>query len=499
MLLNNSNRKDQSGAPYASVTGISGTDQNRLKSLGEAYGKAQDAATKASLHSQAEAIRAQYGYSGGADGSQHIAIPKNLYSGTNYARDAHYAAAAGDWDSVDTALSKRDSKIAATGNNYGTTSYQIYQDLINQYGGPKKDTGELDALKEQLYAQQLELNALKNAGQQNADPIIAELKGMYENQNNLYAEALAAQKAANDAAVKSAVNKYNSQKIGLDTQYADMFRQLYLNKMRNQKDLDQRLAFSGQSGGQAESTMLGFDTAYADALRDGVQSKAGALGEIDRAITEAELNGNITNAAAMAESAVNRANSYADVLKSLIERSDRINRQDAALRAEETAKNRSYAYQTAMALLQGGNMASDELLDSAGISKADARAMVNQAAAQIAAPEGVYKKPAKITDAQVGFAYDAFMSGDRSKSVISVLESYYGQPIAVIAKKFGVDFSGKTRIKGNFIENYATFKLNAANIARSQGRQAAINYLKELRTAGGIPAIFYMALVKNYM
>ena len=54
-----------------------------------------------------------------------------------------------------------------------------------------------------------------------------------------------------------------------------------------------------------------------------------------------------------------------------------------------------YAYKTAMQLLQSGSMASDELLESAGISKADAQAMVAAVAAQKATAVAAQKATAK--------------------------------------------------------------------------------------------------------
>ena len=46
--------------------------------------------------------------------------------------------------------------------------------------------------------------------------------------------------------------------------------QLYIDRMNNQKEIDQRMAAQGITGGAAESTLLGLGTQYEDALRQGV-------------------------------------------------------------------------------------------------------------------------------------------------------------------------------------------------------------------------------------
>lgn len=223
-----------------------------------------------------------------------------------------------------------------------------------------------------------------NATSAELEALKQELRQLYS-EGGSYAQALKAQQAANNANVQKAVNSLRGQKEDTETSYADLFRQLYLNKMNAQKNIDQRLAAQGKTGGAAESTLLGLDTSYSDALRQGEQSRLGALSDLDRAITDAELTGDVSNAELAAESAKERTNSYADVLQSLLDRYDTQNAQSTAYEREDATNARSYAYNLAMQLLQSGNMASDELLESAGISKTDAQAMVAAVAAQKAA------------------------------------------------------------------------------------------------------------------
>lgn len=220
-----------------------------------------------------------------------------------------------------------------------------------------------------------------NNASEELEALRRELQQLYGEQGS-YAQALAAQQEANRANVQKAVGNLQDQKRDTETSYANMFRQLYLNKMKSQKNIGQQLAAQGKTGGAAESTMLGLDTSYSDALRQGEQGRIGALGDLDRAITDAELTGDIANAELAAANAKERTDRYADVLRDLMDRYDQQNAQNTAYEREDADNARAYAYKTAMQLLQSGSMASDELLESAGISKADAQAMVAAVAAQ---------------------------------------------------------------------------------------------------------------------
>ena len=70
---------------------------------------------------------------------------KDQYTGTNYHQDAIDAAIAGDWDAVVDALNSRETKVSATGQNYGKTSAQIYSELWDLYGQKKSEIPEYDS------------------------------------------------------------------------------------------------------------------------------------------------------------------------------------------------------------------------------------------------------------------------------------------------------------------------------------------------------------------
>lgn len=76
---------DNSGNDYAGMAGMSDLHKAALDAAGKSWtsaSQAGDQAGMAAAHQQAEAIRALYGYSGGADGSQYIPVglPKENFS-----------------------------------------------------------------------------------------------------------------------------------------------------------------------------------------------------------------------------------------------------------------------------------------------------------------------------------------------------------------------------------------------------------------------------------
>ena len=177
--------------------------------------------------------------------------------------------------------------------------------------------------------------------------MVNEYQNLYSGSNSAYQQMAAQQEAARAAAVQKAVNALESQKASTDAQYSDLFRQLYIDRMRGQKNLNQQLAAGGVTGGAAETTRLGYDTAYEDALRQGEQGRIGALGDLDRAIADARLTGDLESANAAASAAREQADAYADTLKFLINRQDKLDAQQEAYAREDAQRAAAYAAQLA--------------------------------------------------------------------------------------------------------------------------------------------------------
>lgn len=202
------------------------------------------------------------------------------------------------------------------------------------------------------------------------------------------------QRAAQEAAVQKAVNALEGSRSDTQAQYSELFRQLYLDKMRSRKNLNQQLAASGVTGGAAETTRLSYDTAYEDALRQGEQSRINAVNTIDRAIADARLTGDIETANTVSKAAREQADAYADALKYLIDRQDTLDYRQEQFAREDAANARRYAEQ---------QRAEREAAEAA---------------------EKAAEKPL-LTAAQVNAAIKA---GIRTDAVLAAYQYYYGQP-----------------------------------------------------------------------
>lgn len=306
--------------------------------------------------------------------------------------------------------------------------------------------------------------------------MVAELRSLYRGQDSAYAQALAEQKAAQEDAVRRATEKLNAQKESTNSSYAALFRQLYIDKMNARKNIEQRMAAQGVTGGAAESTLLGLETDYEDALRQGEQGRIGTIGDLDHAITDAELSGDMASAQAAADMAREQTDNYASVLRKLIDRYDTISarqeayaredaqlaqkyayqrerdaiadaryneeaaraertRQEAALREAAEAErsyaykaaesDRSYAYKTATQLISSGILPDSDLLAAAGIGEGAARSMVDAVLAERDEQERKAAEKPKLTVAQVNAAIKA---GRVTPEVRVAYQYWYGVP-----------------------------------------------------------------------
>jgi len=274
-------------------------------------------------------------------------------------------------------------------------------------------TAESAAAKDALHRQNVEINRILDertgsvstydapsgswtvtGGTDSPEQTLREMLGEYR---TLYSGARSEaeqRQAAQEAAVRRAVNGLESQKADAERQYADLFRQLYVDQMKNRKALDQRLAAGGITGGAAETTRLGYDTAYEDALRQGEQERISALGSLDRAIADARLTGDIESANAAAKAAQERTNAYADALRYLIDRQDALDAKRTAYEREDAQRLAAYAQQ-----LERERKEAEE-------------------------QEKLAARPT-LTAAQVNAAIKA---GIRTGEVLRAYEYYYGQP-----------------------------------------------------------------------
>ena len=319
--------------------------------------------TWADAHAQAEGIRNQHQYSGGAKGNQYqdltggmggttVAAPTapttttpSAYQGTNYHQDAINAAQAGDWDAVNRYLGMRDAKTLATGQNYGKTSDQIYSELWAQYGGESAvDSGDVSKYLKEMYANQTaaELAALKSTYEQN----VADVEANVPKINEMY------QAARNETAAQSEIDKRN---------FAEYAAARALNTgTSGQAELARQVSLTGN--------LAGISGQEKNALAENELQKQQLTIAYRNAIDEATAQGN----AALAQSLYNE----------YVRQIDFNNQQKAA--------DREYAANLAYAMLQAGIVPDAATLEMAGISATDANAIAAYYK-QLAAQQAVKK------------------------------------------------------------------------------------------------------------
>lgn len=138
-----------------------------------------------------------------------------------------------------------------------------------------------------------------------------------EEQQRQYDEILAQQENAKRLAIEQAVGQLNSQKAGVGQSYDDLYRQLYIDRRKAEQGLPQQMAAMGLSGGMTESTALGLQTSYAEALREGEQEKLNTLNGIDQAIADTRFSGDISIAEQAAQTAKDRLVTYGNIIAAM--------------------------------------------------------------------------------------------------------------------------------------------------------------------------------------
>lgn len=261
-------------------------DYNAAKAAGDKAG--MDAA-----HQGAEAIRAQQGYSGGADGSQKISLSGGTYK-PNYA--SNYNGLNGNYQLTQEDINDLLSEAAANSGSFQTADevgkQQLHERNREIYGQLGYD---YDAQTGRWTPNAIS-SAIGQAATYNSAQKAAEAK---------YEEAMRAQQSAADAATEQAIaalegQKYNVNKVGVAANQAA--QDAYMQTLNPNGGLAESLASRGLlSSGLTESSQIAAGNAYQQALNQNATSVAEQLQEIERAIVDARRSGDISKAQALAQ------------------------------------------------------------------------------------------------------------------------------------------------------------------------------------------------------
>jgi len=264
--------------------------------------------------------------------------------------------------------------------------------------------------------------------------------------------------------------------------------------MNSQKNINQQLASQGVTGGQSESTLLGLNTNYSDALRQGKQSETKAQSELDQAITQAKLAADKDIASSTAENAIAKANAYVTALQNAIAQANTMYQYQMAADSE----NKSYAYQYAMNMLNSGIMPDDSTLSNAGINKTDAQSIVNAYSLAANQNNGGYKGSNYGTGSNVSLdnAYAKYLAKIATSDDMNALYNEYGVTNSVELDKVLDEMGMKTPNA-----TYTTFSQvynNVINgISGGESKETVMNYLNDalqnglVSSDGGLKSQYY--------
>lgn len=256
---------------------------------------------------------------------------KNDPSLSKYAQDSVYQnaldyIAKNPWNSSSSSSSGSSSSASASSgssggirytDDYGNVDYsKLIEDAINQ-GKSSDEVWNLVTQRENKINSDGSLSKYSHDQyyQQAMDYI--NYKRQEEQMEEEYNRILRQQEAAKQAAVDQAILELTGQKEQVARNYEDIAKQLYIDRRKSEKNLPQQLSALGYTGGLSESAALNLQTSYENALNEGEQARISALNELDRAIANAQLSGDISTAESAAQIAREKINSYAQLMSQL--------------------------------------------------------------------------------------------------------------------------------------------------------------------------------------
>lgn len=230
------------------------------------------------------------------------------------------------------------------------------------------------------------------------------------------------------AAVKQAVNNYQAQIEQTNKDTDELARQAYVAKMLGQKNLDQQLSAAGYAGGMADSQRIQTETNYENNLQDIENQRLEVVAELERAIRDAQLTGDLQAAQELQAYLQSMQSSWMSYVQNqqALQNSNYWNQQQMQMnRQQVSAQQASQAYDRAMELLSMGIMPGDDVLGQAGISQQEAAAIrstvLGQGGVQGAASGGTTAARSSATSGLRG--YD---NGSLTAEQVRQMQAYYG-------------------------------------------------------------------------
>ena len=220
-------------------------------------------------------------------------------------------------------------------NNSGLTTDQIVE--MQNYYGTKADglwgqnsTAAAGNLNAQQAWQQYQQQKQQQAQQQMQETLMPSMMGFEDFYNRMGGADFEKMLRENiNASVQQAVNSYEAQKQETEQDAQEMARQAYVAKLLGEKNMAQRLAAGGYAGGMAESAMLESETNYQNNLAEIQRQRQRALDEIQRAIDNARLTGDMEMANQLADYMAQVQSYYSDYYDQMLSQQMQMQRAQA--------------------------------------------------------------------------------------------------------------------------------------------------------------------------
>ena len=235
-------------------------------------------------------------------------------------------------------------------NNSGLTTDQIVE--MQNYYGTKADglwgqnsTEAAGGLNAQQAWQQYQQQKQQQAQQQMQETLMPSMMGFEDFYNRMGGADFEKMLRENiNASVQQAVNSYEAQKQETEQDAQEMARQAYVAKLLGEKNMAQRLAAGGYAGGMAESAMLESETNYQNNLAEIQRQRQRALDEIQRAIDNARLTGDMEMANQLADYMAQVQSYYSDYYDQMLSQQMQMQRAQAEAAASAVTPSVTQSY-----------------------------------------------------------------------------------------------------------------------------------------------------------
>ena len=174
----------------------------------------------------------------------------------------------------------------------------------------------------------------------------AALEKMYNDQLQSYRDAQAAQEAQQQAQTQQTINNLEADRPKINDQYKSSAAQAYVNKMIQQRDLPQRMAALGLTGGASETSQLKLNTMYGNNMNDLTKQRDSSTNDLNLRIANARAEGdnalgtirnNFALQMAQAQAEYNERLAEAELQRQIWEAEQEAERQRAAAAAAAAA------------------------------------------------------------------------------------------------------------------------------------------------------------------